>query len=124
MYKEETMEEVTIEELAKRVTNLERNFSALINTININKGYTDADLNGVRAGVSNITPYTETKEAYIGDTEVIFNTDVSGNLTVYVTDSEGNIPSYTVTKSTGYIRVAFDNPLERPAKVTISIQEG
>ena len=117
------MAEVTIEELAKRMTNLENNFSALINMININKGYTDADLNGVRAGVSNITPYTETKEAYIGDTEVVFNTDVSGNLSVYVVNSEGNAPSYTTTRAIDHIKVVFDSPLETTAKVTISIQE-
>lgn len=114
------MTEVTIEELAKRMTNLENNFKALINTMNINKTYTNADLNGVRAGVNNLTPYTETKKAYIGDKEVRFNTENTGNLSVYV-DSEGTIPSYTVTRAAGHITVAFNNPLEKVANITISI---
>lgn len=70
--------------------------------------------------VEQITPTTYTKTAYIGDTEVVFTDVPSGNLTVYVTDSEGNIPNYTVTKAE-YIKVAFDTPLENVATVTISI---
>lgn len=115
------MADITIEELAKRVSNLERNFSAFINMNNINKSYTDAALNGVKVGVSNVTPYTETKQAYIGDESVTFVSSVNGNLSVYVLDTEGNIPAYTVTNNGGVITVTFDAPLEYMTEVTISI---
>jgi hypothetical protein len=117
------MADITIEELAKRVTNLERNFSAFININNINKSYTDAAINGVSVSVSNVTPYTETKQAYIGDEMVVFNTSVGGNISVFAVDENGNMPSFSVKKGSNYIEVVFDNPLEYVTTVTLSVQE-
>lgn len=107
-------------DLERRLSNLETLVNALIKRIDLDKMYNNADLNGQRQSISNITPYTETKTAYIGDTEVVFTPSTNGNLTVFVTDSEGNIPSYTVS-STEVVRVAFNQPLECVTTVTISI---
>ena len=65
-------------------------------------------------------PYTATKTAYIGDSEVVFMDTPEGNLSVYIKDSEGNYPSYTVERISDRIRVSFE-PVEYVTEVTISI---
>ena len=70
--------------------------------------------------VEQITPYTATKTAYIGDSEVAFTDAPEGNLSVYIKDSEGNYPSYTVEGLSDRIRVSF-KPVEYVTEVTISI---
>lgn len=64
--------------------------------------------------VDAITPYTETKTAYIGDTEVTFLNTPSGNLTVYFPYE------YTVERLTDRIVISF-NELQEVTDVTISI---
>lgn len=59
-------------------------------------------------------PYTETKTAYIGDTEVTFMTDRPGNLTVFFQHP------YTVERLTDRIIVSFEE-LEEVTDITISI---
>ena len=107
-------------DIEKRLTNLENLVNALIKRIDNDKYYSDADTAGIRKSVSDVTPYTESKTAYVDDTEVVFENVPNGNLTVYVTGSEGNIPDYIVTK-TNIIRVSFTEPLTSVATVTISI---
>lgn len=109
--------------MATTIQDLEERVDALYNSVlqmqaNLNPVTERADT--AYNGVQSLTPYTETKTAYIGDTEVVFTDVVSGNLTVYVTDGNGNIPNYTVTKAE-YIKVTFNEPLESVATVTISI---
>lgn len=70
--------------------------------------------------ISRITPHTYTKTAYIGDSEVVFSNVPEGNLSVYIKDSEGNYPSYTVERISDRIRVSFE-PVEYVTEVTISI---
>ena len=48
-------------DLETRVKNLEDMLASIANTITNNKSYTDADIDGVRHSVSEITPYQETK---------------------------------------------------------------
>lgn len=72
------------------------------------------------AKVAAITPYTETKTGYIGDTEVTFDTEEKGSLTVYVGDSDGNYPDYSVERTGNRITVTFE-PLEYVTTITISI---
>lgn len=67
-----------------------------------------------------LKPYTATKTAYIGDSEVEFMDTPEGNLSVYIKDSEGNYPSYTVERISDRIRVLF-KPVEYVTEVTISI---
>ena len=71
--------------------------------------------------VSEVTPYTETKQAYIDDTECVFNTSVKGNVSAFVVDKEGNNISNTVTIENDKIKVSFE-ALKNVATVTISVQ--
>jgi hypothetical protein len=64
--------------------------------------------------VTEITPWTATKTAYIGDTECIFTDVPQGNLTVYLT-----IP-YTVERMDNRVTVRFDT-LEEVTDIAISI---
>lgn len=64
--------------------------------------------------VEQITPYTETKTAYIDDTEVTFDDVPSGNMTVYFDKP------YSVEREAGRVTIYFD-ALEEVTPITISI---
>lgn len=70
------------------------------------------------AQVNAITPYTETKTAYIGDTEISFDNVPSGNLSVFV----DNISEYRTDRVGSTLNIDFFKPLEEVTEVTISIQ--
>lgn len=108
-------------DLEKRVTILENKVDSLIKKIDREKMYSNADMNGLRVGVANVTPYTETKTAYIGDTEAVFAYSGAGCLSVYVMDNNGEIPAHSIKRTQDFIAVAFDEPLEEVTTVTISI---
>lgn len=110
----------TTYELEKRLSNLENLVNYLSEQITNIKQYSDADMAGARQGISNVTPTTYTKTAYIGDAGVVFDNVPSGNLSVFVVDELGNIPDYMVTR-TDYVKVVFPEPLNRVTTVTISI---
>lgn len=104
---------MTIEQLEKRVAQLEQLVLQIakgnVNTI----GKVDDTSNRVTA----ITPYTETKTAYIGDTEVVFTNVPQGNLSVYF-----DTPTdYSVERTNDAIAVTFD-ALDEVTTATISIQ--
>lgn len=101
-------------DLETRVTNLENMLASIVNVISNNKLYTDADIDGVRKSVSDVTPYTETKTAYISDTKMIFNNVPSGNLSVYFDKP------YTVEREADRITITFE-ALEEVTPITISI---
>jgi hypothetical protein len=101
-------------DIETRLTNLENLVEGLINTLNLNKFYTDADISGVRQSVSEVTPYTETKTAYIDDTFIVFTNVPSGNLTVYFDKP------YTVEREADRVTVRFE-ALEEVTPITISI---
>ena len=61
-----------------------------------------------------LTPYTETKTAYIGDTEITFYDTPTGNLTVYFPYN------YTVERLSDRITISFEE-LEEVTEITISI---
>lgn len=107
--------------IEKRLSNLENLVNSLSKKIDNNKYYSDADMNGNRQSISNITPYTETKTAYLGDTEITFNDVPEGNLAVFVRDENGNYPDYTVERNADMIVVYFE-PLDYITTITISIQ--
>ena len=102
---------MTIDE---RVTNLENLVYALINRIDNDKRYTNADIKGTRQSVTEITPWTASKTAYIDDTECIFTEVPTGNMTVYC-----SVP-HTVERDGDRVTVKFE-PLEEVIEVTISI---
>jgi hypothetical protein len=97
-----------------RVENLEELVDSLVTTINNTKVYTDADIAGVRQSVSEVTPYTDEKTAYISDTLVVFTNVPSGNLTVYFDKP------YTVEREADRVTVRFE-ALEEVTPITISI---
>lgn len=68
--------------------------------------------------VDSITPYTETKTAYIGDTEVVFENVPSGNLSIFGLLSR----LYRVERDSDRVTITLFEPLEDVIEVTISIQ--
>ena len=78
-------------------------------------------ISAVSAQVSAITPYTESKIAYIDDTEVRFDITKEGNISVFMVDGDGQNVPFTFEQVNGQIIVSFEkrNSL---ATVTISIQ--
>ena len=72
------------------------------------------------AQVDSLTPYTETKTAYIGDTTCGFETPYDGNVSVFF---NRNVNGYRVERDyyARRIIVIFDEPLEEVTEVTISI---
>lgn len=101
-----------------RVENLEKLVDSLVTTINNTKFYTDADISGIRKSVSDITPYEDTKTAYIEDSEVVFFDVPDGAL--LVSFSNGN-REYKLTKMENNLKVEF-RPLEEVATITIKVQ--
>lgn len=107
-------------DIYKRVENLENLVNGLVETLNDNKFYTDADIAGARQSISNITPYEDSKTAYIGDTEIVFENVPDGKLSVFVKDSDGNYPDFTVERAGGTVTVAFV-ALEFVTDISISV---
>lgn len=105
-------------DIEKRLTNLENLVESLIETINNSKFYTDADIAGVRICVSDLTPYTESKVAYYGETEKTFYNVPEGKMLVYF---DGNIGSYSIERIENRVKVVFD-AVRKETKITISIQ--
>lgn len=101
-------------DIETRLTNLEKLVNALIKRIDKEKYYSDADTAGIRQSISSITPYTESKTAYIGDTEVFFENVPKGNVTVYSEVEAG------IQYADNGVRVFFE-PLEEVTTITISV---
>ena len=64
--------------------------------------------------VDEVTPYTETKTAYIGDTEVTFYGVPEGNVTIFFDKP------YTMEKVADRITLRFEE-LEEVTEITISV---
>ena len=67
-----------------------------------------------------VTPILYTKNAYIGDTEVVFDDVQDGRMTVYIKSEDGTYPNYTVERTDNIVTVHFE-PLENVTEVTLSI---
>ena len=100
--------------IEQRLTNLENLVNALIKRIDKDKFYSQADTNGIRQNVSEITPWTATKQAYIDDTEIQFFDVPQGNLSVFI-----DVP-FEVSRDENTVVITFD-PLEKVTEVTITI---
>lgn len=68
-----------------------------------------------------ITPYIETKTAYIDDTEIIFESDAQGNVLASAVNTENESVECLVNRDGKVITVSFLHPLEYVTNVTISI---
>ena len=104
-------------DIETRLTNLENLVYGLIKNTNQHNGYVDADINGCRQGISEVTPWTATKTAYIGDTEVVFSDVPKGNISVY---ADPLMASYTITQDGDTVTVSFDER-EEVTTITLSI---
>lgn len=104
----------TIEELEERLNTFEQSLIQMgINlTPTINKA--DDTANKVAA----ITPYTETKTAYYGESEKTFYDVPNGNVSVYFTNYEDD---YSVSRVCGRLTISFNTLIEQ-TDITISIQ--
>ena len=78
-------------------------------------------ISAVNSRVTQITPYTESKTAYIDDTDVFFDIPKDGNISVFMVDGEGQNVPCTFEQINGQIKVLFEKR-ESLATVTISIQ--
>lgn len=101
--------------IEQRLTNLENLVNALVKSRANDKMYTDADINGTRQSVAQITPTTFTKTAYIDDTEVVFTGVPSGNLSVYADNL-----AYRIDRTADTVRISFE-ALNEAKNITISI---
>lgn len=100
-------------DLEKRVAQLEQ----IVLQLSRNIPNIVSDVDDTSNRVDRITPFTETKTAYIGDTEVVFTNVPQGNLSVYF-----DTPTdYSVERTKDAIAVTFD-ALDEVTTVTISIQ--
>lgn len=105
-------------DIETRVTNLENILASIVDTLSNNKLYTDADIDGVRKSVSDVTPYTETKTAYYGESEKTFYNVPEGNVTVFFDNYSGN---YSVERIMDRVYVSFEKMKER-SNITISVK--
>ena len=105
-------------DIETRVTNLENMFASIIDTLSDNKLYTDADIDGVRKSVSDITPYTETKAAYFNESEKTFYNVPEGNVTVLFDNYNGD---YSVKRIMDRVIVSFET-LKQQSNITISVK--
>ena len=103
--------------LEERVRILEEQVQSLISARAKDKKYTDADINGMRQSVANLTPFTMTKSAYYGENAKAFYGVPEGNTSVFFSKYNG---SYTTSRVGSTLTVAFDT-LTEPTDITISI---
>lgn len=100
--------------IEQRLTNLEKLVNALSKKIDHNEFYQQADIDGTRQSVNNITPYTETKIGYYGETEKTFYNVPDGNVTVF------GLKEYALDRISDRLTITFD-ALSAQTKITISI---
>ena len=102
--------EKRVERLERLFENLQESFiQAQANQV-INTAKTDDNTNKVNA----LTPYTETKTGYYGETEKTFYNVPDGNVAVY------GLTEYTMDRVANNITLTFD-ALEKETNITVSI---
>jgi hypothetical protein len=103
-----------IEKINERLDTLQASILQMQKNLTPVTAKTDDTSNRVDA----LTPYTETKTAYIGDSECVFTGVPSGNMSVFIEDSQ---IAYGVSRDSDRVTVDFIEPLEEVTTVTISI---
>lgn len=81
-----------------------------------------SSINAVNQRVTEITPYTESKTAYIDDIEIEFDVVKEGSILLSATDSDGDSVEVLLKKEGNKAIGQFLKPLEKVTKVTMSIQ--
>lgn len=102
--------EKRVERLERLFENLQESFIQAQENQVINTAKTDDNTNKVDA----ITPYTETKTGYYGETEKTFYNVPDGNVTIY------GLTEYTMDRVSNNITLTFD-ALAKETNITISI---
>ncbi len=104
--------EYEIQKINARLDNLQESFiQAQRNQVPITAKVDDS-----ANQIINLTPYTETKTAYIGDTEIVFTDVPSGNLLIY-----SPIVKMSYVRLGDRLVISFE-PLEEVTEITISVQ--
>lgn len=103
----------TLQELESRLNALEKAFlQAQKNQVPVT-----AKVDDTSNRVTSITPYTDTKTAYYGDTSITFYDAPQGNVSVFFDGYNG---AYSVSRVENRLSVSFD-ALDKQTQVTISI---
>lgn len=103
--------EKRVERLERLLENLQESFIQAQKNQIANTAKTDENANKVDA----VTPYTETKVGYYGETEKTFYNVPDGNVTIY------GLSEYTMDRVSNNITLSFD-ALTEQTNITISIQ--
>jgi len=103
----------TIEDLEERLNTFEASLLQIAENLVPQTAKVDDTANKVEQ----ITPYTETKTAYIGDTETTFIQVPQGNLSVFF----DKVTTYSIERTKDTITLKYE-PLEEVTNITISIQ--
>lgn len=106
--------EYEIQKLRADLNNLQTAFLQSQRNASATVGRVDDASNKVNA----ITPYTDTKTAYYGDTSVTFYDAPQGNASVFI---DGYGGGYSVSRESSRLIVSFD-ALDKQTEVTVSIQ--
>lgn len=107
-------------DLERRVEVLETLVASIVETQNRKDTNISNEISASNASISNITPYTESKLAYIGDTACVFNNVKNGNTTAFMVSDNGLGIPCTIARSGDSVVVSFEK-LEEVATVTISV---
>ena len=102
--------EQRVEKLEKLYANLSDSFIQAQKNQVVNTAKTDDNSNNIKT----LTPYTETKTGYYGETEKTFYNVPDGNVTVY------GLTEYTMDRVANNITLTFD-ALEKETNITVSI---
>ena len=103
--------EQRVEKLEKLYANLSDSFITAQKNQVVNTAKTDDNSNNIKT----LTPYTETKIGYYGETEKTFYNVPDGNVTVF------GLSEYTMDRVSNNITLSFD-ALTEQTNITISIQ--
>lgn len=106
--------EYEIQNLKAQVSNLQESLIQMARNNTPIVGKVDSTANQVDA----ITPYTETKTAYFGETEKVFYGVPSGNMSVFFTNYNGD---YSTSRVNDRVTISFD-ALNEQTDITIMIQ--
>ena len=106
-----------INDIDRRLTALEGLVNGLIANMNMHNGYVDADIDGCRQSIGEVTPYVATQKGYYGESEKTFYDAPVGNITVFFDRYDGQ---YTTERIDDRLIVHFDT-LTQETNITISI---
>ena len=106
--------DIEIQNLKEEVSNLREAFKQAQK----NQVSATSRADSTSSQIRNITPYTDKKTAYYGDTSVTFYDAPQGNASVFI---DGYGGGYSVSRESSRLIVSFD-ALDKQTEVTVSIQ--